>query len=34
MKKTFSIFAILAIATITMFTSCSDDDDKLVIDNV
>lgn len=27
MKKTFSIFAILAIATITMFTSCSSDDD-------
>lgn len=27
MKKTFSIFAILAIATITVFTSCSDDDD-------
>lgn len=31
MKKTFSIFAIIAIAVITMFTSCSDDDDKLVI---
>lgn len=28
MKKTFSIFAILAIATITMFTSCSSDDDN------
>lgn len=28
MKKTFSIFAILAIATITVFTSCSSDDDN------